>query len=162
MKYGLHMFLRPAAVVGTMFATAALVGCVAQPTQDAMSADSQAYAHKVIVEKVDAAVQALRELAAATQEGKDMVLRKQATLDDDEVDIDYTGKPQPMLESLAYRYGYKYIETGKHTELRTISLRAKHARVIEVLRDVGLQIDSGADVVLDKDAKVVRLIYKKG
>jgi hypothetical protein len=27
---------------------------------------------------------------------------------------------------------------------------------------VGYQIDSGADVVLDKDAKIIRLIYKKG
>jgi defect-in-organelle-trafficking protein DotD len=138
-----------------------LTGCAATPAV-VVTPDSEAHARQIVVEKVDAAVQALRELAATTQEGREMVLRKQAALDSDEVDIDYAGKPQPLLESIAHRYGYKYIETGKRTELKTINLRVSRARVIEVLRDVGLQIDSGADVVLDKDTKVVRLIYKKG
>lgn len=152
-------------LINKRFAAAAvaalLAGCAATPSVE-VTPDSEAYARQIVVEKVDAAVQALRELAATTQEGREMVLRKQAALDSDEVDIDYAGKPQPLLESIAHRYGYKYIETGKRIELRTISLRVTRSHVIEVLRDVGLQIDSGADIVLDKDAKVVRLIYKKG
>jgi defect-in-organelle-trafficking protein DotD len=139
-----------------------LVGCAStSPQSAAVTPDSEAYARQIMVEKVDAAVQSLRELVATTQEGRDMVARKQAALDDDEVDIDYAGKPQPLLESIAHRYGYKYVETGRRVELRTINLRVSHARVVEVLRDVGLQTDTGADVVLDKDAKIIRLIYKK-
>lgn len=141
-------------------AVAMLAGCAAKPPV-MVTEDSEAHARQIVVEKVDAAVQALRELAATSQEGKEMVLRKQAALDNDEVDIDYAGKPQPLIESIAHRYGYKYIETGKRTELKTINLRVTRAHVIEVLRDVGLQIDSGADLVLDKDAKVIRLIYKR-
>lgn len=141
-------------------ASAVLAGCAAQPPV-VVTADSEAHARQIVVEKVDAAVQALRELAATSQEGRDMVLRKQAALDSDEVDIDYSGKPQPLIESIAHRYGYKYIETGKRTDLRAINVRVTRAHVIEVLRDVGLQIDSGADLVLDKDAKVIRLIYKR-
>ncbi len=140
----------------------ALAGCATKPTAEQARADSEAHARKVIIDKVDMAVQAQRELAVATQEGKQMVLRRQAALTADEVDIDYIGKPQPLLESLAHRYGYKYMETGKRAELKTINMRVVKRPVIEVLRDIGHQIDSGADVVLDKDAKIVRVVYKKG
>jgi defect-in-organelle-trafficking protein DotD len=135
-------------------------GCATQQTTPESAQDSQAYARKLIVERVDAAVQALRDLAAATQEGKEMTLRKQAALDDDEIDFDYIGKPQPLLDSIAHRYSYRYIETGKRVELKTINMRVEKRRVVEVLRDIGLAIDNRADVVLDKDAKVVRLVYK--
>ena len=137
-----------------------MVGCAAH-APDATSPDSAAYARKIIVEKVDTAVRSLQELAAVSQEGKEMVLRKQAALDKDEVDIDYNGKAQPLLESIANRYGYKYLEIGKRSDLKMINVRVERARVLDVLRTVGLQIDQGADVVLDRDAKVVRLIYKK-
>jgi defect-in-organelle-trafficking protein DotD len=157
--------IRPPALVARLLVgvivAVAVAGCARNPGVGA-GADSPAHARKVIVDKVDAAVQALRDLAATTQEGKEMTLRKQAALDADEVDIDYAGKPQPLLESMAHRYGYRYLEAGKRAELKTINLRVNRARVIEVLRDVGLQIDNGADLVLDKDAKVIRLIYKKG
>lgn len=154
--------IRPIVAVSCVASAIVVSGCATQQPSSEASPDSQAYARKLIVEKVDSAVQSLRALAATTQEGKEMVARKQAALDEDEVDIDYAGKPQPLLESMAYRYGYKYVETGKRAELRTINLRVERTRVVEVLRDVGLQIDKGADLVLDKDAKVIRLIYKKG
>jgi defect-in-organelle-trafficking protein DotD len=126
-----------------------------------MTPDSEAYARQVIVGKVDAAVQAQRDLAAATQEGQALLMRKQAALEVDEVDIDYIGEPQPLLEALAYRYGYKYVETGKHTDLATVNLRVQKQRVPEVLRDVGYQISVGADLMLDETAKILRLTYKK-
>jgi defect-in-organelle-trafficking protein DotD len=140
----------------------AFAGCATKPAVTGISPDSEAFARQVIVDKVDAAVQAQRELAAATVEGKEMTLRKQSTLDQDEVDIDYVGMPQPLLESIAYRYGYKYIETGKRIELNVVNLRVQHKKVLEVIRDISYQIDGVADVVLDKDAKIVRLVYKKG
>lgn len=146
--------------VVTPLVLAMFVGCASKPPAE-VTTDSEAYARKIILEKVDAAISAQRDLAATTAEGQQQILRRQATLDADEVDIDYLGKPQALLESLAYRYGYKYIETGKRTDLKTVNIRVVKRGVLEVLRDVGYQIDGGADVVLDKDAKTVRLIYKK-
>jgi defect-in-organelle-trafficking protein DotD len=137
-----------------------LSACAATKDQAQTDADNEAYARTVLIEKVDSAVRARRELAVATQEGQLLVARKQAAFDSDEVDIDYIGKPQPLLESLAYRYGYKYVETGKHGELATINLRVARKPALEVVRDISLQIDGGADVVLDKDAKIFRLVYK--
>ena len=150
-----RLFVMPS-VLG--FAVSAVVGCAANSTPS--GPDTEAFVRQVLVEKVDAAVLAQRELAAATSEGRQMLLRKQAALDEDEVDIDYVGKPQPLLESIAMRYGYRYVETGKRQDLKTVNLRVQRQPVIEVLRNLGNQIDRSADVVLEKDAKILRLIYK--
>jgi defect in organelle trafficking protein DotD len=151
---------RRAAIAPLMLALM-MSGCALQPDKQ-VTPDSEAYARQLILERVDAAVQAQRELAASTVEGRQQVLRRQAALDADEVDIDYLGKPQPLLEAVAYRYGYRYVETGKRDDLKTINIRVTKRLIVDVLRDVGYQIDAGADVVLDKDAKILRLIYKKG
>lgn len=158
MKTTKPRFVLPALLLSLLF-----TGCASLKTGDA-APDTEAYARQIILEKVDSAVQAQRELAATTAEGQQQILRRQAALDDDEVDIDYLGKPQPLLEAIAYRYGYKYVETGKRADLKTVNIRAQKRGVVEVLRDVGYQIEGkgGADVVLDKDAKIIRLVYKKG
>jgi len=137
-----------------------LAGCAAQKQQDGVSVDSEAYARQVIVGKVDVAVQAQRDLAMVSAEGQQLALKRQAALDADEVDIDYLGKPQALLEAIAYRYGYRYVETGRRGDLRVVNVRVQKLPVLEVLRSVGLQIDHEADVVLDKDAKIIRLVYK--
>jgi defect-in-organelle-trafficking protein DotD len=154
------MFSLKHSTVAAIVVAILAAGCATKQTAE-VTPDSEAYARQIILEKVDAAVSAQRELAETTAEGKQQILRRQAALDADEVDIDYLGKPQALLEAIAYRYGYKYVETGKHADLKTVNIRVQKRGVLEVLRDVGYQIDSGADVVLDKDAKIIRLIYKK-
>lgn len=134
--------------------------CASRPPVP-VAADSEAYARRIITEKVDEAVAAQRELAAATQEGQAALVRKQAALTVDEVDVDYIGRPQPLLEAIAYRYGYRYIESGKRSELATVNLRVRKERVPELLQDVARQIADGAELVVDHDAKVLRLLYKR-
>ena len=151
-------FLGSRACCASFLAVAALTGCAAQPAP--AGPDTEAFARQVLVDKVDAAVQAQRELAAATSEGRQMLLRKQAALDEDEVDIDYVGRPQPLLESIAMRYGYRYVETGKRQDLKVINVRVQRQPVLEVLKNLGNQIDRSADVVLEKDTKILRLVYK--
>jgi len=154
--------MKPSLKLLPLLLALSLAACSTTKDQAQLDADSEAYARTVLIEKVDSAVQAQRELAVATQEGQALLLRKQAAFDNDQVDLDYIGKPQPLLESLAYRYGYKYVETGRRAELKTVNLRVARKPALEVVRDISHQIDGGADVVLDKDAKIVRLVYKKG
>lgn len=146
--------------VGILIAGMTCTACTALPKRD-VSSDSEGYANRIIAEKVDVAATAQREFAAAVQEDKEMAVRKQAALETDEVDVDYIGKPQQLLETLAYRYGYKYIETGKRIELKTINIRVKKTAPLEVVRNIGHQIGQPAEVVLDKSTKTLRLIYKK-
>lgn len=148
---------------GLLLLVLALGACQTSPDSDGGTGpDSEAFARQIIIEKVDAAVEAQRELAAATVEGQQQILRRQAALDVDEVDIDYVGKPQPLLESVAYRYGYKYIESGRRGDLKTVNMRVRKRSVPEVLRDIGLQVGDGAEIVLDRDSKILRLVYKRG
>lgn len=138
---------------------ASLAGC-ATNNRVADTADSEAYANRLIADKVAVAAEAQREFAAIMAEDKDMKTRKQALFDSDEIDVDYIGKPQQLLETIAHRYGFKYVESGKRLELSTINLRMRKTAPVEVLRNIGNQVDFGANVVLDKDESILRLVYK--
>lgn len=145
------------AKVGMLLAAAALAGCAApSSTTD----DTEAFASRLIADKVAVAADAQRDYVALVNEDKTVLLRKQAAMESDEVDVDYIGQPQELLQTFAHRYGYRYIESGKRTDLRMINVRMLKTAPVEVLRNVGYQVDSGADVVLDKNAKTLRLIYK--
>lgn len=139
-------------VVGT------LVGCATTP--EPVEEDTEAFALKVIADKVGVAADAQRDYAALVDEDRAVMIQKQAALDADLIDVDYIGKPQELLQTLAHRYGYKYVESGKRVDLRTVNIRVRRASPVEVMKNVGYQIDSMADVVLEKSAKVLRLNYK--
>jgi defect-in-organelle-trafficking protein DotD len=148
--------------IGSVLVILASLGACASTPRERLSPDSPAYARSIVIEKVDAAVRAQRELAEATTEGAALRLRKQAALETDAVDIDYIGPPQPLLEEIAFRYGYRYVELGKAVDLAIVNLRVQNAPVQEVLHNVGYQIESNASVELDTQSKTLRLQYKKG
>lgn len=137
---------------------ATLAGCASSPQPT--TSDTEAFASRLIADKVAVAADAQRDYVALVSEDKTVLNRKQASIETDEVDVDYIGKPQELLQTFAYRYGYKYVESGKRSNLRTINVRVQKVAPVEVLRNVGHQVDNGADVVLDKGAKTLRLIYK--
>jgi len=138
--------------------TVALSGCATSPVPTAM--DTEAFASRLIADKVAVAADAQREYVALVNEDRSVLSRKQAAMEVDEVDVDYIGKPQELLQTFAYRYGYRYVESGKRIDLRTINVRVQKVPPVEVLRNIGYQVDALADVVLDKDARTLRLIYK--
>lgn len=138
---------------------ASMVGC-ASNTPQPTTRDTEAFASKVISDKVAVAANAQREYVALLNEDMAVLTRKQTSLESDEIEVDFIGKPQELLQTFAHRYGYRYVETGRTAELRTINVKTARAKPIDVLRNVGHQIDHGADLVLDKDAKVLRLVYK--
>lgn len=139
-------------VVGSLF------GCASTPVP--VEEDTEAFASKVIADKVGVAADAQRDYAALVNEDRAVMLKKQAAFDADLIDVDYIGKPQELLQTLAHRYGYKYVESGKRNDLRTVNIRVRRTSPVEVMKNVGYQIDSMADVVLEKNAKVLRLNYK--
>ena len=138
-------------------AAVALAGCATSPVPT--TKDTEAFASRLIADKVAVAADAQREYVALVNEDKSVLSRKQAAMETDEVDVDYIGKPQELLQTFAYHYGYRYIESGKRVDLRTINVRVQKTPPIEVLRNIGYQVDAAADVVLDKNAKTLRLIY---
>lgn len=137
----------------------AITGC-ASTSQQPTTADTEAFASRMIADKVAVASNAQREYVALVNEDKAVLYRKQLSIDTDEVDVDYIGNAQELLQTFAYRYGYKYLETGKRANLRTINVRVQKISPVEVLKNIGQQVDNGADVVLDKGTKTLRLTYK--
>jgi len=133
-------------------------GCTTTPSSTAQ--DTEAYAATLLAEKAAVAADAQKNYVALVAEDKSITLQKQNSIETDEVDIDYIGTPQDLLQTFAYRYGYRYIESGSRQRLKNINLRLSKSSPIEVLRNVGNQITSGGDIVLDKNGKLLRLIYK--
>lgn len=141
-----------------MVALLLIGGCSSKATKSEQ--DTEAFALKMIAEKVAVAADANRDYVAILNEDQILMSKKQALIDTDQIDVDYYGNPQELLQTLAVRYGYKYVETGKRVTLKPISVRVFKTAPVEVMRDIGYQVDNGADLVLDKNERVVRLTYK--
>lgn len=133
-------------------------GCASKPKVS--DRDTEAYAAVLLAEHADVAAKAQKQYVALVAEDKQITAQKQHSIDTDEVDVDFLGTPQELLQTFAYRYGYRYIESGQRRSLKNINVRVNKASPIDVLRNVGHQITNGADLVLDKNAKVIRVIYK--
>ena len=142
---------------------AALSGCAsneATKKEAAQIEDTQAFADRLIADKLAVAADAQREYVALVNEDQAVMAHRQKSLETDEVDVDYLGKPQELLQVFAHRYGYRFVESGRYRVLRNINVRMVKTPPIEVLRNVGYQITAAADVQLDKTHHVLRLIYK--
>ncbi|PYC08032.1 hypothetical protein DMX12_05005 [Pseudomonas sp. MB-090624] len=145
-------------VGGVLLAMVALGGCAssAKPTTE----DTEAFASRIIADKVSVAVNSQHAYVSRLNADRARVASRQAAVDTDQVDIDFIGKPQELLQTFASRYGYAYVESGKRVDLKPINVWVRKATPINVVKDVGAQIDTGADVVLDKSTNTLRLIYK--
>jgi defect in organelle trafficking protein DotD len=128
-------------------------GCATKTdSPNVLSADS------VIAQKVAVAVEALQDYRTLIQE--ESRSQRNEDFSTDMVDVDYIGKPMPMLNALADRYGFKLVEIGKKNDLQIINLRMENTAPVEILRNISKQIDYGADLILDKKTYTLQVVYK--
>ena len=147
--------MRPAVLLCAVALILPLAGC---PTMQ--NNDNESQADQLIAEKVAEASKAQSEYSALLTEKHQQMLRKQEKLESDVIDVDWIGSPNEFLQMMADRYGYRYIEAGSRASLRSINIFVRKSPAIEVLRDVATQINNRADVQLDMDQKVIRLVYR--
>ena len=150
----LKIALMPCALV------ALLAGCAFGGGQATDGISHEVYANRLLADKMAVAADAQRDYAALVAEGRSRVERKQEMLQQDLINVDYIGMPQELLQTIAYRYGYRYVEVGQRTQLRAINLKTTNAAPVDVLRSIGQQIDQQADVVLSLPTRTIRLMYK--
>lgn len=124
------------------------------------SSDGSDFANKAIADRAAEAAKVQAEYVAIVNNDKAVLGRKQSSLNSDLIDIDYIGAPQELLQTFAYRYGYRYVEIGKYARLKPINIRVQKTSPENVLRNIGYQIDHSADVTLDQKSKTIRLTYK--
>lgn len=76
------------------------------------------------------------------------------------VSVEWIGPIAPLAQQLADRAGYRFRVNGDVPAAPiVVNVSAKQKSVVEVLRDVGLQAGTRADISVDVDQKVVELNY---
>lgn len=76
------------------------------------------------------------------------------------ITVNWVGPVEPILETLANRSSYSFMVVGAPPPIPiVVSIDAENQPVIEVLRDVGLQMGLRADVKVDAQRRVVEVHY---
>lgn len=79
----------------------------------------------------------------------------------DKIRVNYIGKPQGILESIAIKYGYRFLEQGYRTDnLPTVNFTDYNATPEDIVIAVDSQLQQTANIAIDKQNKTIVLIYK--
>lgn len=141
--------------IASLAAVFLLGGCANQP-----QVVEEDFASKLIAEKSAIAAGAQRDYASLLAEDYSTVLKRQASFETDTVDIDFIGNPKELLQTIASRYGMAFNEMGKSIDLRPVNIRVKGVAPEMVLKNLGNQMDSAADVVFNRSSKTITIEYK--
>lgn len=76
------------------------------------------------------------------------------------VTFDWTGPAEPLVQELARKAGYTYGVVGNQPNLPLIvTVKATNKPLINVLRDIGLQLGARADLKIDGQTRVMEIHY---
>jgi defect in organelle trafficking protein DotD len=76
------------------------------------------------------------------------------------ISIRWTGPAEQIVKTLAEKAGYRYQTAGAPGTIPlSVAVDAYERPLIDVLRDIGLQLGNRADVAVDINATVVQLRY---
>jgi len=74
--------------------------------------------------------------------------------------VNWVGPVEPITKTLADRAGYNFLTIGNPPPVAlVVSVDAENRPVIDVLRDIGLQLGMRADVRVDGGKRLVELHY---
>ena len=153
-----------------LIAVVLLSGCAGTSTNPKFSGGSPqivASPDKVsamLAESADRASEALETLAAVERARTPSV--SSAPIDNAPqelrraVTVNWVGPIEPITKTLADRAGYGFTVIGKTPSVPVVvSIDAENQHVIEVLRDIGLQLGMRGDVKVDARQKMVEIHY---
>lgn len=76
------------------------------------------------------------------------------------ISVDWSGPVEPLAQTLAAKTGYQYSTFGDQPPTPIIvNVQATNRPMIEVFRDVGLQLGSRADLRVDAARRLVEIHY---
>jgi len=113
------------------------------------------------VDKASAALQTLASVEQARNPNAKLQMPPSAPVELRRiVSVDWTGPIEPITQTLADRAGYTVRINGDKPPVPVVvSVVAREKSVVEVLRDVGLQAGTRADLVVDPARKLVEVNY---
>ncbi len=76
------------------------------------------------------------------------------------ITVNWVGPIEPIAKTLADRAGYGFLELGNKPAIPVVvSIDAENSRVVDVLRDIGLQLGMRGDVKVDAQTRMVEIYY---
>lgn len=160
MIMGKHSFL----IICAALCAGCLAACEGPVKRDPQVVTSPDKVSLMLAEAADKASNALETLAAVEQNRAPGVATQPIHNAPPELEramtISWIGPPEQILKKLADRASYSYITVGNRPPVPpVISLDVQNERVIDLLRDVGLQLGVRGDVKVDSVEKVIELHY---
>lgn len=118
----------------------------------------------MLAEAADKASNSLQTLAAIEQQKSPGVAVEPITGAPEELEraitITWVGPPEQILRKLADRASYNFVTVGNRPPVPLIiNVDVQNKPVIEVLRDIGLQLGVRGDVKVDSEKQIVELHY---
>lgn len=141
-----------------------LLGGCQLPERNAQVVTSPDKVSLMLAEAADKASTSLETLAAIEQKKSPGVAVAPINNAPEEltraISVSWVGPPEQILRKLADRAGYSFVTLGNRPPVPLIiNLDVQNQPVIEVLRDIGLQLGVRADVKVDAESGIVELHY---
>jgi hypothetical protein len=74
--------------------------------------------------------------------------------------VDFVGDSQTLLQSVAYRFGYRFIEAGNIRQLPIVNFHKRKMTGADLVKDTALQLGNAATVDFDSQSKTITLIHR--
>lgn len=114
---------------------------------------------EIISQESQKALNAQKMLVAYRDQYNNTLDYRQRSFSESKVKVDYVGKPQPLLSSIAIRYGYRFIEYGAERDLATVNFTNYWNTPENIVINLNAQLGEQASISVDKQQKVITLIY---
>ncbi len=76
------------------------------------------------------------------------------------ITVNWVGPIEPIAKTLADRAGYGFLVLGNEPAIPVVvSVDVENTRIVDVLRDIGLQLGARGDVKLDAQSQMVEIHY---
>lgn len=76
------------------------------------------------------------------------------------ITVNWVGPIEPIAKTLADRAGYGFLVLGSEPSVPVVvSIDEENSRVVDVLRDIGLQLGKRGDVKVDARSRMVEIYY---
>lgn len=146
------------------FAAVFLMSACALPERNAQVVTSPDKVSLMLAEAADKASNSLETLAAIEQQKSPGVAVQPIHNAPEElaraITITWVGPPEQILHKLADRASYNFVSLGNRPPVPlVVNVDVQNQPVIEVLRDVGLQLGVRGDVKVDSERKIIELHY---
>ena len=142
-------------------ATSTLVmsGCASTDIQTQGGYPASTSILEIISQESQEAMRATQNLTKFRQQKIATLDYRNRSFEEDKIMLDYIGKPDAVLSSLAIRYGYRFLVVGVRQELPTVNFTQYWTTPEQAVIDIDGQLGDSAQLSLDKQQKIISLIY---